>query len=215
MMFSTENDSSASETLSDLLQRELEEEDHNESATMPADLAALKTQIEEKWRFVEGMLGDDGATVKLFRKDSDSAGGKVSITFHCQDTITAEDADEDYEEEDDQEETAALRFVTTVTKASKTMVLTCLSQNAEVKVESVAFTDADPESAATNGVDESLYQGPEYSELAEDVQEAFDDFVQSDCGIDEDVAGFIAMYADYREQVEYVRWLKVAKGILQ
>lgn len=48
-----------------------------------------------------------------------------------------------------------------------------------------------------------------------EVQDAFHAYVQTECGIDTDVAAFISMYADYKEQMQYVRWMKQVQGILQ
>ena len=39
-------------------------------------------------------------------------------------------------------------------------------------------------------------QGPEFTELADDLQEAFQTYVEKECGIDGDVAAFIAVPAD-------------------
>ena len=36
-------------------------------------------------------------------------------------------------------------------------------------------------------------------------------YVQEECGVTNDVAAFIAMYADYKEQVQYVSWLKAVQ----
>ena len=55
---------------------------------------------------------------------------------------------------------------------------------------------------------------PEFTELAEDLQESFQSYVIEECGIDEDVTAFISMYSDYREQEEYVSWMKSAVDIL-
>jgi len=55
---------------------------------------------------------------------------------------------------------------------------------------------------------------PEFTELAEDLQESFQTYVIEECGIDEDVTAFISMYSDYREQEEYVNWMKTAVDIL-
>ena len=57
-------------------------------------------------------------------------------------------------------------------------------------------------------------QGPEFTELAEDLQESFQNYVVAECGVDEDVTAFISMYCDYREQEEYVSWMKTAIDIL-
>ena len=65
-----------------------------------------------------------------------------------------------------------------------------------------------------NNENKYLYQGPEFTELAEDLQESFQTYVVEECGVDEDVTAFISMYADYREQEEYVAWMKTAIDIL-
>ncbi len=57
-------------------------------------------------------------------------------------------------------------------------------------------------------------QGPEFDELASDLQEAFHNYIVKECGVDEDVTAFITMYADYREQEEYVSWMKTAVSVL-
>ena len=57
-------------------------------------------------------------------------------------------------------------------------------------------------------------QGPEFTELAEDLQESFQKYVVEECGVDESVAAYISMYSDYREQEEYVSWMKTAIDIL-
>ena len=57
-------------------------------------------------------------------------------------------------------------------------------------------------------------QGPEFTELAEDLQESFQNYLTAECGVDEDVTAFISMYCDHREQEEYVSWMKTAIDIL-
>ena len=57
-------------------------------------------------------------------------------------------------------------------------------------------------------------KGPEFTELSEDLQESFQSYVVKECGVDQDVAAFIAMFSDHREQVEYLSWMKAAIDIL-
>lgn len=166
----------------------------------------------------------------MFKKEGGSNGAKIGIVFHCQDTEEDslfnenelyEDQAADEEEQEDEEETTAVRFGVTVSKGGKTVVMQCRSNGEEgdLSVESVAVRDGDTESvllalAGGEGLHASLYQGPEFTELADDLQEAFQTYVEKECGIDGDVAAFIAMYADYREQEEYVDWMKTAVGVL-
>lgn len=57
-------------------------------------------------------------------------------------------------------------------------------------------------------------QGPEFTELDVELQEGLNDYVAIDCGVDTDVAAFIAMYADYKEQNEYVKWMKDVQKVI-
>ena len=203
--------SSASEHLSEVLTREHAEEMEDEATTtMPLDLQELKEKLEQVWKIV-----DDGATTRLFRTVGAT---KVQIGFHCQDTVEVVDEEgsgygDDGEED---EEAAPIRFTLTTTKAGKTLVLTCLSQDATPIIHGAAVTSEDVENVQAKGgaVDYSQFQGPEFSELAEDLQEAFLVYIQKDVGVTEDVASFISMYADFREQQQYVQFLEETKRIL-
>jgi len=211
--------------LSDILTRELAEEEANGSSSMPDDLSELKSQIEESWRIVDGGVGVGGGgssgVVRLFKKEPlEGSGAKVAIAFHCQDTIPSENDDSvislfDTEEKEEEEEPVAVRFTTMISRAGKTMVYTCLSEEAVTNVERVAMVDGDDiEDFIANGVDEKAYQGPEFSELAEDLQQCLCEYIDEVAGVDTDVASFIAMYADYKEQTEYVEWLHRVKGMM-
>jgi complement component 1 Q subcomponent-binding protein len=55
--------------------------------------------------------------------------------------------------------------------------------------------------------DEKLYAGPEYNQLAEELQEATEAWL-SDRGVDEDLCFFVLAHSRDKEQTEYVRWLE-------
>jgi complement component 1 Q subcomponent-binding protein len=200
---------SAGQDLSDILAREYAEEIENSSAGMPAELQELKTTLEQDWKIV-----DDGALTKMYR----TLGAiKVQVSFHCQDAVQGFDfaAEEGEEAEDEAEAAAPVRFTLTATKAGKTLVLTCLSEDATVRIQSAAITTEDIEEIQKNaGVGSSQYQGPDFTELAEDLQDAFHGYLEEDVGMNEDVASFVAMYADYKEQTQYVQFLKDATALL-
>lgn len=189
--------------LTGLLDRELAEEEENGPLVLPDELVELKDELSKDWTIMDDK---ESGTVKMFRN---SGSAKVSVVFHCQDTM-----DVDFDE-DGEESSPEVRFVLTVTKAGKTMVLNCASVEANAVVESVATTTESVDDIhATGKVHDKLYQGPQFDELAEDLQEAFNVYVQTDCGIDTNVAAFISMFADYKEQEEYIRWLKQTQAIL-
>jgi complement component 1 Q subcomponent-binding protein len=201
-LFSSDSQS----TLIDILAREEQEEQDSGNLEMPADLAELKASLENNWKIVE-----DGATTNLFMKDK-----KVQVSFHCQDTVEAE---EGYEEGDEDEDEAMdpVRFCVTVSKAGKTLAINCVSEFGEAKIEGVFTTPSTPDAIHANQGDlpeKSTYQGPDYLELAEDLQEAFLGYLEDECGVDADVASFVAMYTDYREQTQYAQFLKDAQSII-
>jgi complement component 1 Q subcomponent-binding protein len=198
---------SAGQDLSDILAREYAEEIENNSAGIPPELAELKKNLAKDWKIV-----DDGALTKMFRT---LGAVKVQVSFHCQDAVQVED---EYLEDDavaEDEVAAPVRFTVIATKAGKSLVLTCISEDATARIQSAAITTEDVDTILTNsGVDSNQYQGPDFAELAEDLQDAFHGYLIEDAGLNEDVASFIAMYADYKEQTKYVEFLKDAQALL-
>lgn len=211
------------------------------NGNLPPELAELDAEIRTQWTVLEGISGiggassesGSGATMRMFRKEAGSKGAKIGIVFHCQDTEEdvqfdensifddqASDESADGDDEEEEEAAQAVRFGVTVSKGGKTVVLQCRSgSEGDVSVESVMVRDGDAESVLTalaggENVHAALYQGPEFTELAEDLQESFTKYVVEECGVDENVAAYISMYSDYCEQEEYVSWMKTAIDIL-
>jgi len=204
--------SSAGHQLSDILAREHAEELENQLTAVPEELAAVKALVAKTWKIV-----DDGAVTRLYRTLTDTDTPiKVQISFHCQDTVQV--VDEYLEEEADKEEAAdPVRFTVTCTKAvGKTLVFTCVSEDATTRIQSVAITNQTVESIQANsGVDSMQYQGPDFTELAEDLQDAFHAYLEEEVGLNEDVASFIAMHTDHKEETEYVDFLEEARVLLE
>ena len=190
---------------------------------MPSELLDLKNTIEESWKVVE-----DGATTDLFRIESPSS-NKIQVSFHCQDTVeaveeldygddeTLEETGGSEEDDEDDEASSPVRFTVTVTKAGKSLNFACFSEYGQVKIEGVSTTA----SSTAEYVHENQgtlpkieYQGPDYPELAEDLQDALTVYLDEECGVNSDIAAFIAMFADYREEIQYVNFLKQAQSIV-
>lgn len=199
--------SDAQQNLVDILSREEAEEEEEGNLEMPQPLEELKKELEADWRITE-----DDATTQLFLKSS-----KVQVSFHCQDTVEA--MDEVYEEDDEdaeEEPSPPVRFTVTQSKAGKTLVISCLSEFGQVKIESVTTTTASPDIVhAAQGVLEKVqYQGPEFTELAEDLQDSMAAYLEDELLVTADVAAFVSMQTDYKEQVNYVQFLNDCKSII-
>jgi complement component 1 Q subcomponent-binding protein, mitochondrial len=208
-MFSSEN--SAVQGLVDILAREEQEEIDAGNTELPADLADLQKTLEKDWRIV---VGKDDAMVNLFSKVS--ASPKIQVSFHCQDTVQEGMGGDEAEEEEGEDEMSPVRFTVTITKAGKTLTFACLSDNGLVNIEGVSTCLSSPESIhATQGaLEKTLYQGPDFMELAEDLQDAMAIYLEEECRITSDVAAFVAMYSDYKEQLSYVQFLKTMQSIV-
>lgn len=232
----------AATELGSILTREIEEEaDGAAPGGLPDALAALDADVRRRWTVVEGLAGlgaaaqtGSGAAVRMLRKEAGSGGARIGIAFHCQDTEDDGTFDEaaflaGHEEggagggaegAGGEEPAQAVRFGVTASKGGRTVVLQCRAgAEGAVHVEGVTVRDGDAEGvlaalAGRENAHAALYQGPDFAELSEDLQEAFQTYVTRECGVDEDVAAYIAMYADHREQEEYVAWLKTAVEIL-
>ncbi|GKY92085.1 hypothetical protein MPSEU_000179900 [Mayamaea pseudoterrestris] len=211
--------SSPSDDLLALLQREYDEEVEHNSTAMPKELANLQAELEAAgWKIVA-----NSATTKLMRT-LPSNNAKIQVSFHVQDTVVDETSFmeelEDQDEDQDIEPSARARFTVALTKpGGKHMVFTCIAEDAQAAIESVAISSSATTSVddilKAGSVDDEQYQGPEFGELAEDLQESFQEYLQEEVGINESVASFITMYADYREQAEYVEFLKEAQEVLK
>jgi len=59
----------------------------------------------------------------------------------------------------------------------------------------------------------TLYLGPQYDRLEVGLQERFDEYLQ-ERGVGEELALFIPEYAEFKEQKEYVSWLRNVKAFV-
>lgn len=198
IFFSHHSFSSASKIeLVDILAREHDEEVGSGNTEIPQVLSDLKASLEVDWRVV-----DDGASTQMFLKNK-----KVQISFHCQDAVEEVGGDE-YDAEAEGEPILPVHFTVTFSKAGKSLELDCLSDSGQAKVVGIRTTSSDVD-------DSSLYQGPDFAELDESLQHAFSGYLEQELSVDKDVAAFIAMYSDYKEQMQYVQFLKDVQAIVE
>ncbi|KAG7347217.1 mitochondrial glycoprotein [Nitzschia inconspicua] len=198
--------SEAKTVLLDIMAKEEQEEIDSGNTKIPPDLKDLKATIEQNWRIVE-----DGATTSLFRKQHSH---KIQVSFHCQDTVD-ELVDDEFSD-DEEEPSPAVRFTVTITKAGKSLVFACFSEFGSCRIEGVSTTGTSPETVHDNQgtLAKQEYQGPDFMELAEELQDQLLIYLEEECGVNSDVASFIAMFSDYREEACYVNWLKETQSIV-
>ena len=205
------SDKASADALVDMLNREHAEEIENRSTDVPEVLKDLHHLLttETGWNIVSD---DVSAMTKLY-KTVDSV--KVQVGFHCQDATERMTEEEEEEEEPEEEESASVRCTVSITKGGKTMFLVCIAQDAMIRIQSAAMAGAvtDLDALHASGADPSLYQGPEFSELAEDLQDAFHGYIEEYLGINNDVASYVAMQFDYKEQCQYVKFLEESKDL--
>lgn len=70
------------------------------------------------------------------------------------------------------------------------------------------------DSADAESKRDAVYHGPPFSNLDEQLQESLEVYLESR-GINEDLAGFIGTYSEFKENNEYVNWLKKMKGFFE
>ncbi|QDS71444.1 hypothetical protein FKW77_003678 [Venturia effusa] len=98
------------------------------------------------------------------------------------------------------------------------MLIEAIAQDGDLLIDNVYFfTDADlaePSGAEQEYKRKSVYAGPPFGNLDEDLQVLLEKYL-GDRGINTRLATFVPEYIDYKEQKEYVNWLKNLKGFLE
>lgn len=98
------------------------------------------------------------------------------------------------------------------------MLIEAIAQDGDFLIDNVYyFADADlaePSQAEQDWKRKSVYAGPPFGNLDEDLQVLLEKYL-GDRGINTQLATFVPEYIDFKEQKEYVNWLKNLKGFLE
>ncbi|KAG2205572.1 hypothetical protein INT47_005947 [Mucor saturninus] len=126
----------------------------------------------------------------------------------------AEEEEKKEEEEEEEEGSFPVRATVMVEKEGKgSLVLNTVAQDGYLHIDAVRYFKEGQiatDEIATKEIGEQrqdLYMGPVYEELGEDLQTTFVKYLE-ERGIDTALATFLPDYVDYKEQKEYVNWLK-------
>lgn len=161
--------------------------------------------------------------VELIKKD----GGETIHVFFSVSDITNDSAESFFENAEGQEgevpedvegDMPPIRANIVVEKASGALGVECVVQNNVLLIESIT-PYASGELALSNSAEadykrREVYQGPPFTNLDENVQSSFEQYLETR-GIDTDLADFIIEYSSHRENKEYVNWLKKFKTFVE
>lgn len=128
----------------------------------------------------------------------------------------AEEAEEDAD--DFGLEVSPIRANIIVEKTAGALSIESVIQSNLLLVENVTpYESAEVALANTADADfkrRSIYQGPAFANLDENLQSALEQYLESR-GIDAGLASFISDYANVRENSEYILWLKKIKNFVE
>jgi complement component 1 Q subcomponent-binding protein len=135
-------------------------------------------------------------------------------------SANAEEAYENEEGEFDEESAAPTRLTITIEKPSKgkgALTIDASCDGGNIMVDNLYYYEdvnvakmETPEAAQKRA---TLYPGPPFGSLDEDLQVLVDRFLE-ERGIDQAMAVFIPDYVDVKEQREYLRWLNNVKTFI-
>jgi len=148
-----------------------------------------------------------------------SKDGNVKVT--SEDGVASADrADlgEDSLENEQNEQSYPARVNVTIEKAGKgAMHVETVAQDGLIQIENVSYFEnaelANAQTAEKEWSRQSLYAGPPFGNLDEDLQILLERYLD-ERGIDTALATFIPDYIDFKEQREYLRWLANLKAFV-
>ncbi|KAF6263770.1 mitochondrial glycoprotein [Scenedesmus sp. NREL 46B-D3] len=195
---------------------------HSSTLTLSSDLPSILTKeikhekaVAEKSDVVaagppapfvlHSKLGDTAVSLTRDFKDE-----KISVdcSVNMQDSLGGLPlGGDEEEEEDDDDEAADVQFNVTVTKADKALVFECVSDGTYLDIRHVSLEPAEGNDS------ETVFTGPVFSELDNELQEAFRRYV-AERGINEDMGEYLRHLMFDKEQEEYVHWLEGVKTFL-
>ncbi|OLY83403.1 Mitochondrial acidic protein MAM33 [Smittium mucronatum] len=105
-----------------------------------------------------------------------------------------------------------VNLVLTITKPNApTLQFNLVAEEGEIGINQMQFfndpKEAIEQSSESDYVRRTVYLGPVFGQLSDDLKEGIDQFLE-DRGIDTGLSMFIQDYIEYKEQKEYLRWLE-------
>lgn len=149
-----------------------------------------------------------GANTKGSVSQGRTSGGNIRVA--PEDDIAAADRPELNDEEDAQPSFPARVQVTVTREGKGALAIECVAQDGEITIDNVYYFPtaelAEAKTAEKDWARRSLYTGPPFGQLDEDLQVLLERYLD-ERGINTSMALFIPDYIDMKEQKEYIRWL--------
>lgn len=182
---------SSDKRLSTIINSELQHDLKTGSAEKPTELLELEALVGERL-VISDVPGD--AVVRLTSFPDDLL--QVDIEFDSRDGVEDEEMYDDGQGGGEEEGgDLTVPFTATIVKGDVELRFSCTaSENVDINAVELVQPDED------------YYSGPGFDELDDELQEAFHEYLE-EAGVTADVAAFISMYSEYKEQQEYASWL--------
>jgi len=192
----------------------------SESAAVTQDPEFIKEfKAKSPWK-IEDVAGHDEITLaRQFGNEN------IRMMFSIADIDTQqaypneEEEGAPAEENEEQAVSYPIRVSISITKTDAAGVINvdAICQDGAFLVDNISFyTDTKVGTELTAEADwkrRGLYIGPHFDQLDPAVQEAFEKYFE-ERGIDESLAMFIPEFAEHKEQLEYVQWLKNVQAFI-
>ncbi|KAF1798165.1 mitochondrial glyco protein [Mucor lusitanicus] len=177
--------------------------------------AFIKEFLDTNLFQIEDKVGHDKVTLtRTFGNE------KISVIFSISDINNTKEATAGEEEvtaikdQDLDDVSFPVRATVIIEKQDKgSLVLNTVAQDGYLHIDAVRYFkqgQIQPQDMTTVDIGEQrqdLYMGPVFDELDEQIQTTFSRYLE-ERGIDTALATFLPDYVDYKEQKEYVNWLK-------
>ncbi|EEH03166.1 suaprga1 [Histoplasma capsulatum G186AR] len=165
----------------------------------------------------DSALADEHDDLDAPTNERQGRGSQVPVA--PEEKVSEADQEEEGFEDEDQVPSYPARVSVTIEKKGKgAMQIETIAQDGFIQIQNVGyFAKADLANAASAEKEwtrQSLYSGPPFGNLDEDLQTLMERYLE-ERGIDSALALFVPDYIEFKEQQEYIRWLRNLKTFVE
>ncbi|EER37766.1 conserved hypothetical protein [Histoplasma capsulatum H143] len=165
----------------------------------------------------DSALADEHDDLDAPTNERQDRGSQVPVA--PEEKVSEADQEEEGFEDEDKVPSYPARISVTIEKKGKgAMQIETIAQDGFIQIQNVGyFAKADLANAASAEKEwtrQSLYSGPPFGNLDEDLQTLMERYLE-ERGIDSALALFVPDYIEFKEQQEYIRWLRNLKTFVE